>query len=136
VDLIEPVTFGLAVLGSVLGVINTMHSLWKDRVRLKVALRGWVGPNAETGMCVEVVNLSSFEITISELSVPLGWLSKEKYVAPHQGGYLSERLQPRAAHTFVFRAGALEHPGCPKHGRFRVITACGVMKTTNRAQLH
>lgn len=33
---VQGVTFGVALLGAALGVINTVWSLWKDRVRLRV----------------------------------------------------------------------------------------------------
>jgi hypothetical protein len=130
--LIEALTLALAVIGAVLGVINTVHALWKDRVRLKVTLCWWIGESSK-GLGVEVVNLSGFEITISQLYIPLP--RKEKFVTSEFFLDLPKRLEPRAAYTFRAGESAFQHPGCPKRGRVAVVTACGVMRLTNYADL-
>jgi len=74
------------VLGAVLGMINTWHQLNTSRVKLKVVPKmafgqnaGWVGdrPNelytrlvqsrTPARLCVEVVNLSAFPVTIRDV---------------------------------------------------------------------
>jgi hypothetical protein len=130
---IEGFTLGIAGCGAVLSVINTIYALWKDRVHLKVTLRWWIGPESSRELCVEVVNLSGFEITISEIFIPLS--RKEKYVTAELIRDLPKRLEPRAAYTFRAGESAFQHPGCPKRGRVAVVTACGVMRLTNHADL-
>lgn len=69
----ELVTFGLALLGSVLGVINTWRTISRDRINLRVRfVHGFTInaphlPNKLFG--VEVTNLSSFPLTINEVGL-------------------------------------------------------------------
>jgi hypothetical protein len=79
----ELLTFGLAAIGAVLGVINTWTGLRKDRVRLKVipALTrrvqgGLISSPSNIGMLpdaqylrIEVINLSGFPVTIDEVGL-------------------------------------------------------------------
>ena len=70
-DLKDTVTLSIAVLGAVLGVINTWHSLDQRRVRLRVVpkiAQMITASNASGTMgCIEIVNLSAFPISISEI---------------------------------------------------------------------
>ena len=63
------VTLGIALLGAVLGIINTWHQISKDRVRLRVAPKivRLVQADQTSGpqLCIEVINLSTFPVTIS-----------------------------------------------------------------------
>ena len=63
-------TLGLAVLGAVLGVLNTWDGLRSRRVRLQVTPRWSMAPNW-TGLSIEVINLSSFPVTIREVGFTL-----------------------------------------------------------------
>lgn len=68
----ESVTFSIAALGAVLGVINTWVGLSKERVRLAVIPKhaipvGAAASNIELG--IEIINLSAFPVTISEVGV-------------------------------------------------------------------
>lgn len=63
------VTFALGTLGSVLGVMNTWRAINKDKVKLKVVPKS-VKPignaDPEINICIEVLNISSFPVTIEE----------------------------------------------------------------------
>lgn len=92
------VTFGIALLGAVLGVINTWRALWRDRVRLRVVLVLHTGGEADAygtkrrshtefvngldvtpdGMVgVRVTNLGFLEVTIGDLGfTPSGFIAR------------------------------------------------------------
>ena len=70
--IIQTVTFGIAVLGAVLGILNTWHNLDKMRLKLKVVPAhampvGGVDPRLR--FCISVTNLSAFPVTIDEVGV-------------------------------------------------------------------
>lgn len=72
----DMVTVSIAAVGAVLGVINTLHSLDQKRVKLRVVpkfahfvIDGHLGD--EVG-CIEVVNLSAFPVTLSEMGFTVG----------------------------------------------------------------
>jgi hypothetical protein len=65
----QVVTMAIAVLGAVLGIINTWYNLDKSRVKLKVTPAhaipfGAVDPKLK--FCVQITNLSFFPVTISD----------------------------------------------------------------------
>lgn len=71
-DAFEAITFSIAVLGAVLGVINTWVGLSKERVKLSVIPKHAIpvgGAPENLQFCIEVVNLSAFPVTISEIGV-------------------------------------------------------------------
>jgi hypothetical protein len=80
----EGVTLGIALLGAVLGVINTMHALGRDRVRLKVSpvwgMYDYGSHLSETRLGISVVNLSGFPLTIDDVGF-VRWRWKGKRVA-------------------------------------------------------
>ncbi len=94
-------------IGTILGIINTWNSLSKNRVRLKVTPKFAypVGPgfnNKIRLVSIEVVNSSSFAVTISEI----GFLLRDKktrlaFVRPIiiDGGNFPRRLEPRSSFT-------------------------------------
>ncbi len=59
--------FALAVLGSVLGVLNTWRAMNKDKIKIKVIPKGAIalgGALSNINVAIEVINLSSFPVTI------------------------------------------------------------------------
>ena len=127
----EYLTLLIAVLGAVLGIINTVHDMNRDRVRLRVRDRGWVNQGGQ-GWAVEVVNLSAFEVTIDKVVIPLPdhqelWLEEILRQLPH-------RLGPRTSASFRITAGTAQFNAVPDRGRFRVGTACGVTRETGEIQ--
>jgi hypothetical protein len=70
-DLKDVITMSIAGLGAALGIINTWHALDQRRVRLRVipklAYPFLGGDFGEIMGCIEVVNLSAFPISISEI---------------------------------------------------------------------
>jgi hypothetical protein len=67
----DMVTLGLAGLGAVLGVMNTWQAMSRERLRLRVRPMQIVsGGGLSFG--IEVVNLSSFPVTVEEVGFTLG----------------------------------------------------------------
>ena len=71
-DLQSSVTTGVALLGAALGVMNTWNTISQRRARLRVRPAFAVSvPHGHPGFSIEVLNLSSFAITISEVGFML-----------------------------------------------------------------
>ena len=101
------VTLGIALLGAALGIINTCHQLSRDRVKLKVIpkITRIVRDGESTGphLCIEVVNLSTFAVTISHVGLRCKKRYEEvHYPILHDGGRWPRRLEPRHSVTAYF----------------------------------
>ncbi len=112
-ETIQIITFSLAVLGSVLGVINTWKGFDKDRVKIRVSPKhaipvGATDPNIE--FSIDVLNLSTFPITISEVGI-LYHGTKERGVSVNpllfDGSSFPRRLETRTSLTAYFYGEAL-----------------------------
>lgn len=69
-------TFALAVLGAILGVVNTWHALDQRRVRVKVSPSYALavvdgGHTAPAMFMIQVANPSTFPVTVSEIGFQL-----------------------------------------------------------------
>jgi hypothetical protein len=71
VNLKDIVTVSLALLGAVLGIINTVHSLNQNRLKLVVRAKSaypvFGGTFGQKMGCIEVTNLSAFPVYVSEI---------------------------------------------------------------------
>lgn len=69
------ITLVIAIIGAVLGIINTWRDYSKDRINVRVETRGSILAdgygNTQHRLCVEVVNLSFMPVTISQISFTL-----------------------------------------------------------------
>jgi len=66
-------TIAAALLGAVLGVMNTWNAIDQRRVRLRVRPSHAITvPDGALKFCVEVLNLSAFAVTITEVGFSLG----------------------------------------------------------------
>jgi len=65
------ITLAIAILGAVLGLLNTWNGINDRRVRLKVTPKWSLAPGFQ-GLAIEVVNLSAFPVTISEIGFTIG----------------------------------------------------------------
>jgi hypothetical protein len=129
---VNGITLALALLGAVLGVINTWHALDKTRVKLRVRPKhalAFGSMDKHLDFCIEITNLSAFAITVEEAGVFLN-ASDERlaYTNPvliDDGGW-PRRLEPRTSVTIYGRAPS------PIGRRLRCAyasTACGVTRT-------
>ena len=104
--LIDGVTLSIALLGAVLGVMNTWLSINRDRVKLKVVPKqaiplGHMLDRAVT-LCIEVTNYSTFPITINEMGLLYhGTSNRGAIVNPIiiDGGVFPRKLEPRTSFT-------------------------------------
>lgn len=132
----EAVTLAIAVLGAVLGLVNTWHALDRSRVKLRVLPKHAVpigSADPRISFCIEITNLSAFAVTIEETGVLYrGTESRGAYVQPillDSGGW-PRRLEPRSSVTVYGQPPSLTKQGHrPKCAYAR--TACGVLARGN-----
>lgn len=132
---VQAVTLSVAVLGAVLGVINTWQGVDKSRVKLKVMPKGAIpvgGADPRLSFCIEVTNLSAFAVTVSDVGVFYhGTKDRGCIVHPFliDGGPWPRRLEPRSSVTVYSQQ--------PESGADRRIkcayarTDCGSTRTGN-----
>ena len=102
---VEAITLAIAVLGAVLGIVNTWHNLDKTRVKLVVRPKhaipvGATDPNL--AFCIEITNLSSFAVTVSDVGVLYyGTSARGALTRPvlNNGEKWPRRLEPRSSVT-------------------------------------
>ena len=132
-NIFQAVTFAVAALGAVLGVINTWRAIGKDRVKLKVTPKHAIPvgtTNQRVKFCIDVLNLSSFSVTVTEVGVLFkGTKVRGVSVNPliFDGGSFPRRLEPRTSFTVYF----LEETLINTEHRIKcayAATDCGVLK--------
>ncbi len=130
---LQVITLAIAFLGAVLGIVNTWHGLEKSRLKLRVrpAHAIPVGPiNPSLTFCIEVTNLSSFAVTVSDVGVFYkGTKLRGSIVQPVliDGGSWPRRLEPRSSVTVYG-----QRPDSTSIKRIKTayaITQCGYTKT-------
>lgn len=129
----QAVTLSIAVLGAVLGLINTWHGLDKSRPKLRVrpahAIPVGAAPSALT-FCIEVTNLSAFPLTVCDVGVLYrGTPDRGAVITPvlADGGPWPRRLESRASVTVYFQRPESHPSRRIKYAYAR--TQCGVIKT-------
>jgi hypothetical protein len=130
---VQAITLAIAVLGAVLGIINTWHGLDKSRVKFKVVPAHAIpvgGMNTALDFCIEVTNLSTFAVTVDDVGVFYhGTDSRGSIVQPVliDGGAWPRRLEPRSSVSVYFQRpiSTPDHQIRCAYAR----TACGVTKT-------
>lgn len=132
--LVQGITMSVAVLGAVLGIINTWHGLDKARVKLVVRPKHAIPYGAadpRISFCVEVTNLSSFAVTVEEVGVFYKGTNRRGAIAdPYiiDGGKWPRRLDPRSSVTVYSRKPESSTNGHVIRCAY-VRTECGVTKT-------
>ncbi len=109
----DEITLGIAILGAALGILNTWQSFSLRRVRLRVTPK-WSLAHNWTGLSIDVVNLSAFPVTITEVGFTLDHsrksLPKRVPIPAHetvQGEPLPTTLQPHHSLDIAFNADFL-----------------------------
>ncbi len=101
-DIFESITFAIAVLGATLGVVNTWVGLSKEKVKLVVTPKHAIpvgGAPEHLTFCIEVVNLSAFPVTVSEVGIYYSGTDKRSVIpnpVTSDGGPFPRRLEPRS----------------------------------------
>jgi len=149
-NFITSMTLAIAVLGAVLGIINTIHSLNRDRILLKV-IPEWVVPKGhdERDLGIRVINLSYIAVSVEEIGfeikgekIPLFDPSFEEVEVPlfDSGVSLSraalgermfpKRLEPRTSMTVTVPGEVLKSLKSEEFKKIKIayaITNCGLI---------
>lgn len=132
-DVQEAITIVLASLGAVLGVINTVQGLSKDRVRLKVMPSHAIpfgGADPRLRFAIEITNLSAFAVTIADVGVFYRDTdARGSVISPivGDGGPWPRRLEPRSS-VSIYSELPASKPGHPIKSAY-ARTQCGYTKT-------
>ena len=136
---LEIITFSIAVLGAALGVINTLHNLDKSRVKLKVTPVHAIpvgGMDESLRFGIQITNLSSFPLTISDAGVFFtGTKSRGSIIDPvfSDGGGWPKKLEPRTSVSVYSQTP--EAPSGHKIKCAYAFTECGEVCTGNSKAL-
>ncbi|HVA13146.1 MAG TPA: hypothetical protein VNF99_07845 [Stellaceae bacterium] len=128
----DGITLGIALVGAILGVMNTWNVFSQRRVRLRVTPMFLATTGGEPfGASIEIINLSSFPLTIAEL----GFKSRKGKVvltSPRfpDGRALPRRLESREAISAMFGPSEFGIPSV-RLGSAYARTACGRTITGN-----
>lgn len=105
ITMFQAITLAIAATGAVLGTINTWQSLDKSRVRLLVRPKHAIpigGMNPSLTFCIEVINLSSFAVTINDVGILYKGSNQRGSIAKPilmDDGEWPRRLEPRSSVT-------------------------------------
>ena len=138
-ELKDILTTTMAAVGAVLGIFNAWRAWSSDRIRVRVSISNVIAfPGGERAIGIEVVNLSSFPLTITNLGFErLDSSSHLQITSPIFTGAdqrLPFRLESRTAFTVLQPSAAGEIPIELKNvGRAYVSTACGHRALSKRA---
>lgn len=133
ITLFQAITLGIALLGAVLGVINTWRSLSKSRIRLKVVPAYAIPVGAadrRLEFAIEITNLSAFAVTVYDAGVFFhGTKRRGAILNPvfSDGGQWPRRLEPRSSVSVYSQI-----PESPDGHRIRCAyakTQCGHTQT-------
>ena len=123
------ITFALAILGAVLGIINTWKNINKDRVKLKVTPKYVIFNNgADNQLSIEIINFSVFPLTITEVGVYYhGSTERSAVFEPHiyDGGSFPRKLEQRNSFSAYLPIEILKTKNNHKVKCVYVTTACG-----------
>ena len=130
---IKTITFGLALLGAVLGIMNTWRNFDKDRVKLRVTPKTAIpfgDADSDIDYCIEVVNLSGFTVTVNDAGFfYYGTKTRATLsVCPltFDNGEFPRRLEPRTAFTLYGKNLNMLKNGEHKIKSVFATTDCGV----------
>lgn len=127
-DAMQISTLIVAVVGAVLGILNTWRAFGQDRLRVVVRPSHAFLPNGAQHMAIEVVNLSNFAVTITGLGFTLVG-GKEHFPLQDfrltSGGSFPVRLEPRANFTALVPSGAYPDSLIARFLKVYANTACG-----------
>ena len=102
--LINAITLSIAVLGAVLGIMNTWRNINRDKVKIQVVPKQAIPAGAVShhpiNLCIDITNFSTFPLTIVEVGVLYyGTSARGASIDPiiYNGGPLPRKLEPRTS---------------------------------------
>jgi len=132
-SLVQMITLSVAVLGAVLGIINTWQGLDKSRVKLKVRPAHAIpvgAANPRLTFCIEVTNLSTFPVTVCDVGVFYAGTDRRGSILDPflvDGGPWPRRLEARSSVTVYSQKPASNHEHKITYAYAR--TECGYTRT-------
>ncbi|WP_417246909.1 hypothetical protein [Celeribacter sp.] len=133
------VTFGIACIGAVLGILNTWRNFRSDQVRLRITPEHAFLPGDQRDFLgIKVVNTGSPSITISDVGIELKGNKRAtlscSVLNGYQEGSLPQRLASRESAQFIIPNNKLSDLKQERLKGVYVRTACGeVFKGTSDA---
>lgn len=118
---------GAAIVGAVLGIMNTWNAMNQRKVRLRVRPAYAITTiNGAVGFSIEVTNLSTFPVTITEVGATLPGGKRLLITDPSfaDKGSWPRRLEARTVVTAYFEATDLAVAG-QRIRKVYACTACG-----------
>jgi hypothetical protein len=141
----QAVTLAIAVLGAVLGIINTWQSIDQNRVKLRVSVRlgyFFVGTHRtadpQPQVAIEIMNRSPFALTIAQVGFQMrgsdNLLALIDPILP-DGGKMPRRMEPRSAFTAYFSPEASQNLPSQSVSRAYANTDSGEVAYSSRTAL-
>ena len=133
-DTTQIITLILATIGTVLGIINTYNLISNRWVRLKVTpALGFPDDSTDirrVRVCIEVSNLSSFDVTVREVGFILPDKKKLTITKPEtlKGSTWPRRLRARESVTVFCNLSELDPKKFRDVKKAYAITDCGVKR--------
>lgn len=133
------ITFAIAVLGAVLGLLNFYRAVVRDRVNIRIRPSLYImappGRDQFSGLCVEVVNLGFIPVTISNAYFQMKdeSLLADRDIRTSLGVQkIPVRLDSRESTTFFFSPQLNTEMALLNAKCVLVKTACGInLKNSN-----
>ena len=106
-SILGAITLAIAILGAVLGILNTAYNISRDRIILQVKPI-WIilPPTGEKRLGIEVINLGFHPVTVSEVGFALsgGDDARMVFIDPiiPDAGPFPRRLEPRSAFSLFY----------------------------------
>lgn len=128
ITVFQAITLAIAVVGAVLGLINTWRAVNNDRVKLLVTPVSILVPQTgEQHLAISVVNRSTFSVTVTHIGFDLAGTANHMQIFPDQrfGQMVPCKLEARTSATFHLGAGAHHTNNFDLVTNAYVNTACG-----------
>ncbi len=134
------ITFSIAVLGAVLGLLNFYRAVARDKVHVKITPSLYVmappGRSPIQGMSVEVINLGFVPVTVSNAYIQLrnNSIVADMGITTSLGKWeIPVRLEARESTTLFFSAEFNHEESLVNAKCVLVKTACGInLRSSNR----
>lgn len=140
--IVDGVTLSIAVLGAVLGILNTWRAIDRDRVKLKVMPKQAIPVgnmiDQRIRLCIDVTNFSTYPLTITEVGVLYHGTDRRGAVVNPiiiDGGVFPRKLEPRTSFTAYLHPEALERSNGHLVKCAYAKTDCGVLVNGNSPAL-
>lgn len=125
----DAATLAIALLGAVLGVISTWRNWIQDRVRLLVRPSYGLDVMGGHNICIDVVNMSSFPVTVTRIGFTLLGSDRRMQIPRPMftgGETLPVSLEARTSCTVLVPLAAFEKGEIAVIDKAYVSTACGI----------